>query len=101
MNAEKGVAGVSWQNINHGSHVFEAGSAQNFHTGDWRSQRPVFVSENCRHCLLCTLVCPDSAIIVKEQDGDMKVQGYNYDFCKGCLVCKEACNFKAIEKEDE
>jgi len=97
MNAGKGVKLVSWKEITHGSHVFEAGSAKNFKTGDWRSQKPVFLAEKCKQCLLCFPVCPDSAIIL---DAEGKMTGFNMDFCKGCMVCKEVCNFKAIEKED-
>jgi pyruvate ferredoxin oxidoreductase delta subunit len=97
MNAGKGVKLVSWKDITHGSHVFEAGSAKNFKTGDWRSKKPVFVAEKCKQCLLCFPVCPDSAILL---DDSGQVKGFDYDFCKGCLCCKEVCNFKAIEKED-
>jgi len=95
MNAGKGVKLVSWQEITHGSHVFEAGSAKNFKTGDWRSNVPVFKSDNCKHCMLCFPVCPDSAIVI--ENGQMK--GFNMDFCKGCLVCETVCPFKAIEGE--
>ena len=96
MNAGKGVTLVNWKDITHGSHVFEPGNAKNFVTGDWRSHKPNFVKENCKQCLLCFPVCPDSAIIL---DGDAQVTGFDYDFCKGCLCCKEVCNFKAIESE--
>jgi len=96
MNAGKGVKLVSWQEITHGSHVFEAGNARNFKTGDWRSDVPVFIEEKCKHCLLCFPVCADSAIILNKEG---KMQGFNLDFCKGCLVCKAVCPFNAIEKE--
>ena len=96
MNAGKGVTLVSWKEITHGSHIFEAGNAVNFKTGDWRSQKPVLLKDKCRDCLLCFPVCPDSAIMIN----DGKMEGFNLDFCKGCLVCKEVCPFKAIEKED-
>jgi len=93
MNAGKGVKLVSWKEITHGSHVFEAGSAKNFKTGDWRSHMPIFKEDKCKHCMLCFPVCPDSAIVL---DGD-KMTGFNMDFCKGCLVCKVTCPFDAIE----
>ena len=96
MNAGKGVKLVSWKEITHGSHVFEAGNAVNFKTGDWRSEKPVFIKEKCRNCLLCFPVCADSAVILSD---DGKVEGFDLDFCKGCLVCKEVCSFNAIEKE--
>ena len=97
MNAGKGVKLVSWKEITHGSHVFEPGNAVNFKTGDWRSQRPVFISEKCKHCFLCFPVCPDSAVLLDEG----KMKGFDLDFCKGCLVCMEVCPFDAIEREDE
>jgi pyruvate ferredoxin oxidoreductase delta subunit len=97
MNAGKGIKLVSWKEMTHGSHVFEAGNAVNFHTGDWRSQKPIFMKDKCKQCLLCFPVCPDSAIILGK-DGNM--EGFDMDFCKGCLVCKEVCKFGAIERED-
>jgi len=96
MNAGKGVKLVSWKEITHGSHVFEAGNAVNFKTGDWRSDKPIFVEENCKQCLLCFPTCADSAIILNEEG---KMQGFDFDFCKGCLICKAVCPFNAIEKE--
>jgi len=98
MNAGKGVKLVSWKEITHGSHVFEAGSAKTFKTGDWRNQKPIFLKDKCKQCLLCFPVCPDSAI---ELDKEGQMTGFNLDFCKGCLVCKAVCNFGAIDKEDE
>ena len=97
MNAGKGVKLVSWKEITFGSYVFEAGSAKNFKTGDWRSKNPIFKAENCKQCLLCFPCCPDSAIILNDEG---QVTGFNMDFCKGCMVCKEVCNFNAIEEED-
>ena len=96
MNIGKTNATVTWQKMTHGSHIFEAGNAVNFQTGDWRSEKPVFIKEKCKQCLLCFPVCPDSAILIK----DGKVEGINFDFCKGCMVCKAVCAFNAIEKED-
>ena len=96
MNAGKGVKLVSWKEITHGSHVFESGNAKNFKTGDWRSNKPIFLPEKCKQCLLCFPVCADSAIVL---DGEGKMQGFDFDFCKGCLVCKAVCPFDAIEEE--
>jgi len=28
------------------------------------------------------------------------MQGFDFDFCKGCLCCMAVCPFNAIEKED-
>jgi pyruvate ferredoxin oxidoreductase delta subunit len=98
MNAGKGIKLVSWKEITHGSHISEPGNAQNFSTGDWRSQKPVFIKEKCKNCLLCYPVCPDSAVLLNE---NTEVVGFDMHFCKGCLVCKEVCHFNAIEVEVE
>ena len=101
MNAGKGIKLVSWKEITHGSHVFEAGNAVNFKTGDWRSEKPVFIAEKCRHCLLCFPVCADAAIPVVEG----KRVNFDLHHCKGCGVCYKVCPLKdkAIiwEKEDK
>jgi len=98
MNIGKGVKYVTWQEITHGSHIFEAGNAKEFKTGDWRSMKPVWIKEKCKQCLLCYPVCPDTAILVNDNG---EIDKFDYDFCKGCMVCKEVCPFDAIEKEDE
>ena len=96
MNIGKTKATVTWQKIAHGSNVFEAGNAVQFHTGDWRSEKPVFVADKCKQCMLCFPVCPDSAIMV---DTKGAMVGMDFDFCKGCLVCMKTCPFGAITKE--
>lgn len=79
--------------------VLGAATCLNFETGDWRSEKPIWDSEKCTHCLLCWVYCPDSAIIVK----DGKVQGIDYKYCKGCGICAEECppKIKAIKMARE
>lgn len=67
--------------------VLEGGSSEQFETGDWRSEKPIWDEEKCTNCFLCWIYCPDSAIIVK----DGKVKGINYRHCKGCGICAEEC----------
>ncbi len=67
--------------------VLGAGTSQEFETGDWRSDKPVWDQGKCTHCMICWIYCPDSAIIVK----DGKVQGIDYRYCKGCGICAEEC----------
>jgi len=98
MNIGKTVATETWKEMNHGSHVFKAGSAAEFHTGDWRSKKPVWKEDKCKQCLLCVPVCPDSSIPVNSEG---KISGFDMNYCKGCLICMEACPFGAIESEDE
>jgi pyruvate ferredoxin oxidoreductase delta subunit len=66
-------------------------------TGDWRTQRPKIDKETCIDCLQCWAYCPDSAINVKED----KMEGFDYDYCKGCGICAEICPVDAIDMEPE
>ena len=84
-----------------GGNIYQAGNALEFKTGDWRSVKPVFLSEKCKQCGLCFPVCPDDAIPVNKET--LQREDFNYDYCKGCGVCAKTCPFGAIEmrKEDE
>jgi len=75
----------------------DAGNSTLYLTGGWRSDRPVWTEENCKHCMLCWVYCPDSSIIV--EDGVMT--GIDYDHCKGCGVCAVECKFEALDMVSE
>jgi pyruvate ferredoxin oxidoreductase delta subunit len=81
---------AGWKNLPEGD-LLEAGTAEKFKTGDWRSERPVFHAENCIQCFICWIVCPDSSVIVE----DGKIVGFDYDHCKGCGICNHECPTKA------
>ncbi len=70
-------------------------------TGDWRSKRPIYSSENCIQCMFCYVFCPDMAIMV--ENGQMV--GINYDYCKGCGICANECpgkkGVKALIMDEE
>lgn len=66
--------------------IVAGANAREYHTGGWRTLRPI-LGEQCIHCLLCWLFCPDNAVII--QDG--KVIGFNPDYCKGCGICANVC----------
>lgn len=87
-----------WQELTPGGIICKPSNSLDFHTGDWRSIRPVFLSEKCKQCGLCFPVCPDNAIPVGK---DQKRTDFNYDFCKGCGVCSKVCPFGAIEMKKE
>jgi pyruvate ferredoxin oxidoreductase delta subunit len=89
---------VKWKDITRGGTISDAGNADTFKTGDWRSMKPVWLQEKCKQCLLCYPVCPDTSILVG-QDGKRK--DFDYDHCKGCGVCVKVCPFKAIDFVDE
>lgn len=84
-----------WQDITEGNQIYEPATSKQFNTGEWTKIKPEFIEENCKQCLLCTPVCPDSAIPVK----DMKRLDFDYDHCKGCGICVKACPFSAITME--
>lgn len=87
----------SWKDITVGGVIPDAGNAEEFKTGDWRSMTPVWKSENCKNCLLCWTVCPDMSILVE----DGKVKGIDYDHCKGCGLCVSKCKFNALSLVEE
>lgn len=62
-------------------------------TGDWKTFKPVRDLEKCNKCLLCSLYCPDGAIVWDAETEDIK---FRYDFCKGCGICANECPQKAI-----
>jgi len=91
---------LSWKEMPIGGMIVEAGNSEQYDTGSWRTYRPVRDEAKCIHCLRCWILCPDSAIIVK----DGKMVGFDYDHCKGCGICARECPPKchAIEmKLDE
>lgn len=75
--------------------AFEAGYLVSVNSG-WRSSRPVVNKTQCIGCMQCYLYCPDGAIAMKDHKAVI-----DYDFCKGCGICKKMCKLKAIEMEVE
>jgi pyruvate ferredoxin oxidoreductase delta subunit len=81
----------NWRELPIAALITEAGNSVEYQTGAWRNHKP----EKCMNCLLCWLVCPDSAVVVK----DGKVDSIDYAHCKGCGLCRNECPVqgKAIE----
>jgi pyruvate ferredoxin oxidoreductase delta subunit len=79
--------------------ILEAGTAAEFETGSWRSERPIWHTETCIQCMICWVSCPDTAVVVK----DGKMSGFNYEHCKGCGICARECptKVKSITMEIE
>lgn len=75
--------------------AFEAGYLVTKNAG-WRNLRPVIEKEKCVGCLQCYLHCPDGVIFKSADKVDI-----DYDFCKGCGICKKACKPGAIRMEVE
>lgn len=87
-----------WRALPRGG-VIPKATGEQYHTGDWRSSRPLWIPENCIHCLLCWVYCPDMAVIVE----DGKMIGFDLEHCKGCGICAWECptKDKAIEMRPE
>lgn len=84
-----------WRSLTEGGFVYGEGNSAFFNTGDWRTKTPVWRPENCKQCLLCFPVCPDSSIPVENS----KRQGFDMFHCKGCGICAKVCPFGAITME--
>jgi pyruvate ferredoxin oxidoreductase gamma subunit len=66
-----------------------AGNAEDYNTGAWRADRPVWDSEKCTHCFRCFIFCPDSAITFDPETE--KITGHDLVHCKGCGICADVC----------
>ncbi len=77
----------TWKDLPAGLVVFKPGSAREYRTGDWRSQRPEWDKEKCIKCGACYMFCPEGAISMK-MDGYPEIDFY---FCKGCGICAREC----------
>ncbi len=83
---------MGWKDIPVGAVVDKPGNAAAYHTGGWRSERPVFDSEHCIQCGVCYIYCPDCSIV-------MTPEGYPevlLDYCKGCGICAKECYMSAF-----
>ena len=62
---------------------------------------PHFHEEKCIHCAACDTVCPDFCFVwaeLPDKKGrpQMFLQGIDYQYCKGCLKCVQACPTEAL-----
>ncbi len=88
---------ITWKDLEIGSIVIEPGNANQYRTGDWRSQRPIFNSNKCIKCGICQLFCPEGCV-------EQNAEGYfeaNLFYCKGCGICARECWTQAITMVDE
>lgn len=82
----------AWHELVEGGIIPTPATSLSYRTGSWRLERPVFDAQKCVQCLMCWLMCPDSAILLE----DGKVVGIDYDHCKGCGLCSLQCPPKHI-----
>ncbi len=88
---------LTWKDIEIGCIVTDAGSASQYRTGDWRSQKPILALEKCIKCGLCYIYCPEGCINQNAQ-GDFEVDMY---YCKGCGICARECPKDVITMVEE
>jgi pyruvate ferredoxin oxidoreductase delta subunit len=77
--------------------VTEPGSARQYETGMWRSQRPTYDFKRCIKCGICAIYCPEGCI-GPNQDGYYEADMF---YCKGCGICANECWTKVITMVDE
>ena len=80
-----------------GAAIPESGTADQYETGGWRSERPVRDREKCNDCMICYFACPDSSIRVENG----KMVDIDLKHCKGCGLCAAVCPRDAIEMVNE
>ncbi|MFS8536022.1 MAG: 2-oxoacid:acceptor oxidoreductase family protein [Limnochordales bacterium] len=66
-----------------------------------QGQLPEFLRDKCIDCAQCDLVCPDYCFVWemgqdKKGRPAMVLKGIDYQYCKGCLKCVEACPVDAL-----
>ena len=93
----KSESEITWRDLEVGSIVVEPGSASQYHTGGWKSQRPILDENKCNKCGLCYIFCPDMCF---EQKPD-KFYKIDLSYCKGCGVCAIECPEDAITMVEE
>ena len=88
---------MTWRDVEIGGISTEPGSARQYKTGAWRSQRPTYDFRKCIKCGLCALYCPEGCIGQNEE-------GYfvaDLDYCKGCGICAKECPTRVITMVEE
>ncbi|MDO9399465.1 MAG: 4Fe-4S binding protein [bacterium] len=71
-------------------------------TGGWRTFKPNFSYDKCISCGLCSRICPEGCIVMKNLKQYEKLKPItDYNYCKGCGLCAEECPAKAVIMEKE
>jgi len=66
------------------------GTMADLYTGSWRTYMPVTDFDKCTNCMICWILCPDSAVVVK----DGKKVGTNLQYCKATECPVDAVEMK-------
>ncbi len=67
---------------------------------------PVLDRDKCIDCGMCDMVCPDLCLVWSTNISDdgkptVKLDGIDYQYCKGCMRCVETCAVSAMTREAE
>jgi pyruvate ferredoxin oxidoreductase gamma subunit len=67
---------------------------------------PVLDRDKCIDCGMCDMVCPDLCLVWSTSTDDdgkpvVKLDGIDYQYCKGCMRCVETCSTLAMTREAE
>jgi len=67
---------------------------------------PVLERDKCIDCGMCDMVCPDLCLVWSTHEGEdgkplVKLDGIDYQYCKGCMRCVETCSTSAMTREAE
>ncbi len=57
---------------------------------------PELLLEQCIHCGLCDVVCPDLCLVWEGSPEGVKLRGVDYRYCKGCRKCVDVCPTGAL-----
>jgi pyruvate ferredoxin oxidoreductase delta subunit len=93
----KPIDQIKWQELEVGAVVTEKGNASEYHTGSWRSERPIVNRKQCIKCGVCWMFCPDMCI-VRAEEGHFTA---NLTYCKGCGICAKECPVGCITMVNE
>ena len=88
-----------WTELAVGTAITEPGSARQYQSGTWRSQRPVWNHTECIRCGVCVIFCPEGCVHFDiDEEG---FPGADLDYCKGCAICAQECVTACIRMENE
>jgi pyruvate ferredoxin oxidoreductase delta subunit len=81
------------------------GGSLTYHTGAWRTMRPVFKHVACNGCRACELVCPEGCVFENPQEKHLVEKlkraipnrDFDPDYCKGCGMCANECPVDDID----
>ena len=67
---------------------------------------PVLDADKCIDCGMCDMVCPDLCLVWSTHAGadgipTVKLDGIDYQYCKGCMRCVETCSTLAMTRQQE